>query len=152
MLKKWRPEPVSASAEVASQTSAAPGLQLASLDPKTLISMVGKGAFVPEKKLGKVTQAAFVNIMLVNREACVASGFAFLEVDHVNVATQTVGFYPPERMADYRDRLASAGAQRITPLGDSGPATIGAPDDAMYPLHRFVHWMVHERGVSRADA
>jgi len=68
-------------------------------------------------------------------------------VKYVNVATQTVGFFPAERMADYRDRLASGGAQRITPLGDAGPATIGAPHDAMYPLHRFVHWMVHERGV-----
>ena len=30
---------------------------------------------------------------------------------YINVATQTVGFYPFERMADYRDRLASGGAQ-----------------------------------------
>lgn len=69
-------------------------------------------------------------------------------VKYINVATQTVGFYPFERMADYRDRLASGGAQRIVHLGEAGPATIGAPHDAMYPLHRFVHWMVHEDGVS----
>lgn len=67
-------------------------------------------------------------------------------VKHVNVATQTVGFYPFERMADYRDRLASGGAQRIVRLGEAGPSTIGNPHDAMYPLHRFVHWMAHEDG------
>jgi hypothetical protein len=67
-------------------------------------------------------------------------------VKWVNVATQTVGFYPFERMAHYRDRLASGGAQRIVRLGDAGPSTIGNPHDAMYPLHRFVHWMAHEDG------
>ncbi|MEU1981044.1 acyl-CoA reductase [Nocardia sp. NPDC019395] len=65
---------------------------------------------------------------------------------YVNVATQTVGFYPFERMPDYRDRLAAGGAQRIVRLGDAGPSTIGNPHDAMYPLHRFVHWMAHEDG------
>jgi Acyl-CoA reductase (LuxC) len=65
---------------------------------------------------------------------------------YINVATQTVGFYPFHRMADYRDRLASGGAQRIVQLGEAGPSTIGNPHDAMYPLHRFVHWMAHEDG------
>ncbi|MFT3968526.1 MAG: acyl-CoA reductase [Sphingobium sp.] len=68
-------------------------------------------------------------------------------VKYINVATQTVGFYPFHRMADYRDRLAAGGAQRVVHLGEAGPATIGAPHDAMYPLHRFVHWMVHEDGI-----
>jgi Acyl-CoA reductase (LuxC) len=72
-------------------------------------------------------------------------------VHYVNVATQTVGFYPFSRMADYRDRLASSGAQRIVRLGEAGPSTIGNPHDAMYPLHRFVHWMVHEDGCGPAD-
>jgi len=67
---------------------------------------------------------------------------------YINVATQTVGFFPFERMADYRDRLASGGAQRIVRLGDAGPSTIGNPHDAMYPLHRFVHWMAHEDGCA----
>ncbi len=58
---------------------------------------------------------------------------------YVNVATQTVGFYPFDRIADYRDQLASGGAQRVTHLGEAGPSTIGNPWDAMYPLHRFVH-------------
>jgi hypothetical protein len=69
-------------------------------------------------------------------------------VRHVNVATQTVGFYPFNRIADYRDRLASGGAQRIVHLGEAGPSTIGNPHDAMYPLHRFVHWMAHEDGCA----
>lgn len=69
-------------------------------------------------------------------------------VKYINVATQTVGFYPFERMADYRDRLASGGAQRIVHLGEAGPSTLGNPHDAMYPLHRFVHWMVHEDGIA----
>jgi len=67
---------------------------------------------------------------------------------YVNVATQTVGFYPFDRMLKYRDRLASGGAQRIVHLGDAGPSTIGNPHDAMYPLHRFVHWMAHEDGCA----
>ena len=69
-------------------------------------------------------------------------------VKFINVATQTVGFYPFDRMADYRDRLASGGAQRIVRLGEAGPSTIGNPHDAMYPLHRFVHWMAHEDGCT----
>jgi hypothetical protein len=67
-------------------------------------------------------------------------------VKYINVATQTVGFYPFDRMSVYRDRLASGGAQRIVHLGEAGPSTIGNPHDAMYPLHRFVHWMAHEDG------
>jgi hypothetical protein len=69
-------------------------------------------------------------------------------VKYINVATQTVGFFPFNRMADYRDRLASGGAQRVVHLGEAGPSTIGNPHDAMYPLHRFVHWMAHEDGCA----
>jgi hypothetical protein len=69
-------------------------------------------------------------------------------IRYVTVATQTVGCYPFDRMPDYRDRLASAGAQRVVRLGEAGPSTIGNPHDAMYPLHRFVHWMAHEDGVA----
>ncbi|HEX7872243.1 MAG TPA: acyl-CoA reductase [Sphingobium sp.] len=69
-------------------------------------------------------------------------------VKYINVATQTVGFYPFNRMPDYRDRLASGGAQRIVHLGEAGPSTIGNPHDAMYALHRFVHWMAHEDGMA----
>ncbi len=65
---------------------------------------------------------------------------------YVNVATQTVGVYPFGRMASLRDHLASGGAQRVVRLGEAGPAAIGNPHDAMYPLHRFVHWMANEDG------
>jgi len=71
-------------------------------------------------------------------------------VKYINVATQTVGFYPYDRMTDYRDRLASAG-QRIVHLGEAGPSAVGNPRDAMYPLHRFVPWMAHEDGVAPVD-
>lgn len=70
-------------------------------------------------------------------------------VKYINVATQTVGFYPFNRMADYRDRLASGGAQRIVRLGEAGPSTVGNPHDAMYAMHRFVHWMAHEDGLGQ---
>jgi hypothetical protein len=66
---------------------------------------------------------------------------------YVNVATQTVGVYPFHRMTELRDHLASGGAQRVVRLGEAGPSAIGNPHDAMYPLHRFVHWMANEDGV-----
>jgi hypothetical protein len=66
---------------------------------------------------------------------------------YVNVATQTVGVYPPARQVALRNGLASGGAQRIVRLGEAGGQSIGAPHDAMYILHRFVHWIVHEDGV-----
>ena len=75
---------------------------------------------------------------------CVSSLDAAMK--YVNVATQTVGVYPFSRMAGLRDQLASGGAQRVVRLGEAGPSAIGNPHDAMYPLHRFVHWMAHEDG------
>ncbi|MET0364230.1 MAG: acyl-CoA reductase [Sphingobium sp.] len=71
---------------------------------------------------------------------------------YVNVATQTVGVYPPERIPDLRDGLASGGAQRVVILGDAGGQSIGAPHDAMYIMHRFVHWIVHEDGFEADKA
>jgi hypothetical protein len=62
-------------------------------------------------------------------------------VRYVNVATQTIGIYPYERKAQLRDRLASAGAQRLCRLGTANAHVLGSPHDAMYPLHRFVHWL-----------
>jgi hypothetical protein len=62
-------------------------------------------------------------------------------VRFVNVATQTIGVYPYERKARLRDRLASAGAQRLCRLGTANAHVLGSPHDAMYPLQRFVHWM-----------
>jgi hypothetical protein len=50
-------------------------------------------------------------------------------------------------MADYRDQLGAGGAQRVCPLGEAGPSTVGNPWDGMYPLHRFVNWVVNEDGT-----
>jgi hypothetical protein len=63
---------------------------------------------------------------------------------YVNVATQTVGIYPAVHKERLRDSLATNGAQRIVNLGSASSNTLGAPHDAMYPLARFVHWMVDE--------
>jgi hypothetical protein len=71
-------------------------------------------------------------------------------IRHVNVATQTIGMYPPERKRALRDRLASAGAQRVVRLGGAARHVMGGPHDAMYPLQRFVHWMSDEDAVSEA--
>lgn len=65
-------------------------------------------------------------------------------IRHVNVATQTVGVYPPELKRVLRDRLASAGAQRVVRLGGANRHVLGGPHDAMFPLQRFVHWMSDE--------
>jgi hypothetical protein len=42
-------------------------------------------------------------------------------------------------------------AQRVVRLGEAGPGAVGNPHDAMYPLHRFVHWMANEDGVEGQD-
>jgi len=62
-------------------------------------------------------------------------------VRYVNVATQTIGIYPFERKAELRDRLASAGCQRVCRLGTANLHVLGSPHDAMYPLQRFVQWI-----------
>jgi hypothetical protein len=62
----------------------------------------------------------------------------------VNVATQTIGIYPPERSAAWRDRLAARGMQRIVPLGEVIDHVPGMPHDGFFPLHRFVRWMVDD--------
>ena len=62
-------------------------------------------------------------------------------VAYVNVATQTIGIYPWARKALLRDRLASAGGQRVCRVGTANMHVAGSPHDAMFPLQRFVHWM-----------
>lgn len=65
-------------------------------------------------------------------------------VRFANVATQTVGVYPPSRKAEVRNALASAGVQRVVSLGKAiGPGP-GLPHDGFYPLHRFVRWVNDE--------
>ena len=57
------------------------------------------------------------------------------------VATQTIGVYPWHRKVELRDRLASAGGQRVCRVGTANLHVPGGPHDAMYALQRFVHWM-----------
>jgi Acyl-CoA reductase (LuxC) len=71
-------------------------------------------------------------------------------IRYVNVATQTIGVYPDERKAQLRDRLASAGAQRLCRLGTANAHALGSPHDAMYPLQRLVHW-IGDDDVAIAD-
>jgi len=65
-------------------------------------------------------------------------------IRYVNVATQTIGMFPPERKRAMRDRLASAGAQRVVRLGGAAKHVMGGAHDGMLPLQRFVHWMSDE--------
>jgi hypothetical protein len=65
-------------------------------------------------------------------------------VRHANVATQTVGVYPPSRKAGLRNALASMGVQRIVNLGSAGAVESGLPHDGFMPLHRFVRWVNDE--------
>lgn len=78
---------------------------------------------------------------MVNVVAVAALGDA---VRFADVATQTVGVYPASRKSEVRDALASAGVQRIVPLGSAGQLPPGFPHDGFYPLHRFVRWINDE--------
>jgi hypothetical protein len=66
---------------------------------------------------------------------------------HITVATQSVGVYPPVRIAEVRDGLASAGVQRIAGLGMINAGGFGGlPHDGGWPVHRMMHWVVAEPG------
>lgn len=65
-------------------------------------------------------------------------------VRHANVATQTVGVYPPARKAELRNALASMGVQRIVDIGSAVAMETGMPHDGFMPLHRFVRWVNDE--------
>jgi hypothetical protein len=65
-------------------------------------------------------------------------------IKYVNVATQTIGVYPPERKTDLRDRLASAGAQRVVRLGGAAKHVAGGTHDGMFPMQHLVRWMSEE--------
>jgi hypothetical protein len=65
-------------------------------------------------------------------------------VAFTNVATQTVGVYPPERKAALRDSLAAMGVQRVVNLGSAGGVETGLPHDGFMPLARFVRWVNDE--------
>ncbi|HLS97611.1 MAG: acyl-CoA reductase [Porticoccaceae bacterium] len=65
-------------------------------------------------------------------------------VQHVTVATQTVGIYPPAARIALRDSLSSCGAQRLVDLGEvnGGEGFGGTPHDAGMPLNRFMRWVL----------
>jgi len=65
-------------------------------------------------------------------------------VHQANVATQTVGLYPPSRKAGLRDALAAAGAQRVVELGKAIAFEVGISHDGFHPLQRFVRWVNDE--------
>jgi hypothetical protein len=65
---------------------------------------------------------------------------------HVNLATQTVGVYPPGRKEQLRNALACAGVQRVVDLGNAGAVERGLPHDGFYPLQRFMRWVNDEGG------
>jgi hypothetical protein len=68
-------------------------------------------------------------------------------IEHVTVATQSVGMYPGHRIADLRDRMVSAGVQRIVPLGDVHNGRFGGlPHDNNLPVHRFMRWVIDHNG------
>ncbi len=65
-------------------------------------------------------------------------------VRHVGVATQTVGVWPVPRKQALRDRIASAGAQRVVTLGRAVSVQMGLSHDGFNPLQRFVRWVNDE--------
>jgi hypothetical protein len=65
-------------------------------------------------------------------------------IDHVTVATQTIGIYPASLGAELRDALASAGMQRVVALGQVATKAPGLPHDGFYPLQRMVRWLVDD--------
>jgi hypothetical protein len=78
-----------------------------------------------------------VNVVTVDRLADA--------IPHVTVATQSVGVYPQSRIAEVRDGLSSAGAQRIVGLGNINNGKFGGlPHDGGWPVHKMMHWVVTE--------
>jgi hypothetical protein len=65
-------------------------------------------------------------------------------VRFANVATQTVGIWPPSRKTDLRDALAARGVQRVVNLGGTAGIEMGLPHDGFHPLQRFVRWVNDE--------
>lgn len=65
-------------------------------------------------------------------------------VAYANVATQTVGVYPPQMKESLRDALAVMGVQRVVNIGSAGGVESGLPHDGFMPLARFVRWVNDE--------
>jgi hypothetical protein len=65
-------------------------------------------------------------------------------VRYANVATQTVGIYPPQRAAALRDALAGMGVQRVVTLGEVAQSVEGLPHDGFYPIRRLMRWVLDD--------
>lgn len=78
-------------------------------------------------------------VVNVVRVANIADAIAF-----ATPATQTAGVWPPHRKSEVRDRLCSAGVQRVVALGGAAELYSGLPHDGFLPLHRFVNWVADE--------
>jgi Acyl-CoA reductase (LuxC) len=65
-------------------------------------------------------------------------------IDHVTVATQTIGIWPASLAPKLRDALGTAGMQRLVRLGDVASKAPGLPHDGFYPLARLVRWLVDD--------
>jgi hypothetical protein len=65
-------------------------------------------------------------------------------VRYTNVATQTVGIFPPQRAAALRDALASMGVQRVVTLGEVAQSVEGLPHDGFYPIRRMMRWVLDD--------
>ena len=93
-----------------------------------------------DQPVGFYPEARTVNVVRI--------GALLDALQYVNVATQTVGIFPPERKAELRDFLASKGADKICNLGGTAAAitnVLGRPHDGMIVLHRFVRWIYSQR-------
>ncbi|MGW4365714.1 aldehyde dehydrogenase family protein [Nocardia takedensis] len=58
--------------------------------------------------------------------------------------TQTVGVYPPARIAALRDELAARGVHRVVQAGLANFFRLGGAHDGMYPMQRLVRYVVSE--------
>jgi hypothetical protein len=65
-------------------------------------------------------------------------------VRYTNVATQTVGIFPPQRATALRDALASMGVQRVVTLGEVAQSVEGLPHDGFYPIRRMMRWVLDD--------
>ena len=74
----------------------------------------------------------------------VAGAILDAALEHVTVATQTIGIYPRSRGVEMRDALASCGMQRLVALGKVGTKVPGVPHDGFFPLQRLVRWLVDD--------
>lgn len=65
-------------------------------------------------------------------------------MDRITIHTQTIGLYPETLKAQYRERLAFLGGQRIVSLGNHLTISPALPHDAIEPIRRLCRWINDE--------